>query len=217
MLKRVLVIGAVAIFAPLAVVLLDALLGPHSPFGGRLEVKLSHLIMGGPQSKAVDVSVALDLFDGTCMTGTVYKLPPYQMEGHFLAAGLQEDDDGSFFLAARPLRAFAFDRPEGAGFECLVRFVSFEDVEEIIRPAFDAFTATRLSKPMLDNPSAFRFTNPPLPDAAQSDRPTKPDPAIIRSFADADDIQYFVILRPDSYSLNHMLQLIVLPIAEIEG
>ena len=217
MLKRVLAIAAVAIFVPLAVVLLDAALGPRSPFGGNLEVKLSHLIMGGPQSKAVDVTFALDLFDDTCMTGTVFKLPPYAVGGHFLAAGLHEDDDGSFSLPTRPLRAFAFDRPEGAGFECSVRFVSFEDVDEIIRPAFDAFTATRLTKPMIDNPKAFRFTNPPVPEGVQSDRPAKPDPAIIRSFADADDIQYFVILRPDSYSLNHIIQLIVLPIAEIEG
>lgn len=217
MLKRILVIGAVAIFAPLLVVLLDAVLGPHSPFGGRLEVKLSHLIMGGPQSKAVDVSVALELFDDTCMIGTVFKQPPYTVDDQFLTAGLQEDDDGSFFLPTRPLRALAFNRPEGAGFECLIHFVSFEDVDEVIRPAFASFTDTRLKTPMIDNPDAFQFTNPSLPEGVQSNRPTKPDPAIIRSFADSDDIQYFVILRPDSYSLNHIIQLIVLPIAEIEG
>ncbi len=70
---------------------------------------------------------------------------------------------------------------------------------------------------MEDNPNAFRFEQPALPENIQSNRPETPDPATIRSFADADDIMYFVILRPDSYSLKHVLQLVVLPLSEVEA
>lgn len=217
MLKRIFTIIVVLVIGPLMVVFLDSFLGTRSPLGGQIDIKLSHMITGGPQRFAVDVELALELFDDTCVAGTVFKQSPYSINDLFLAVGLEEDQDNNFTLPTRPLTAYAFNRPEGSGFECFVRFVSFEDIEDVIRPAFATFTETRLSEPMMDNPNAFQFTYPPLPEGVQSNRPSEPDPAMIRSFADTDDIQYFVVLRPDSFALNHILQLVVLPIAEIEA
>ena len=211
MLKRILKIVAVLIGLPIVVIVADAVLGPKSPFGGTLEIKLSHLIMGGPQSKAVDFDDALALFDDTCMVATVFKVPPYSVDEQFTAAGLVDEGSGRFVLPSRPLSATAFQRPDDAGLECFISFTSFEDIETVIRPGFEAFTMTRLDRPMTDDPDAFQFAYPPLPEGVQSDRPAEPDPAIIRSFADSDGMRYFVILRPDAYSLTHILQLIVLP------
>lgn len=215
MLKHLLKILAIVIGIPFSVVFLDSVLGHKLPLGGRLALKVNHLIMGGPQSKAIDFDDALTLFDETCMAATVFKLPPYLVDESFLSAGLTEDNQGEFVPSSGPLAAYAFERPEGEGFECFISFVSFEDVERIMKPGFDEFATTRLSKPMSNDPDAFIFEYPPLPEGVQSGRPVAPDPAIIRSFADADGIHYFIILRPDSYSLTHILQLVILPEAEL--
>ncbi|MEP5761324.1 MAG: hypothetical protein ABJ327_18805 [Litoreibacter sp.] len=217
MVKRLLLSALGVVGALLSGVIADDLLGSRSPLGGNISRDLSRIVTGSPQDFAVDVDVALQIFDDTCMTATVFKTAPYTANDLFLEAGLEETVERNFVQPGRPLNAHAFNRPEGEGFECFVTFVSFENIVEYIKPAFETFTATRLNRPMEDNPDAFKFAYPEQPEDIQSDRPEAPDPAVIKSFADTDDIFYFVILRTDSYSLNHVLQLVVLPLSEIEA
>ena len=211
MLKRVLLalIAGLAFFA--LVVFLDEVFEPYSPFKGELSRSVDHLINGSPQSAAVDMADALRLFDDTCMVGSVFKVPPFSVDDLFAGVGLNKDGSGNFHHPDRPLNAYAFDRNEGKGFECFVHFISFEDVDAVMRPTFDEFTQTRLRSPMRDNPDAFQFGT-----EDQDDPEIHRDPPTIRSFASRDDIMYFVIFRPSSYTVKHILQLIVLPISEFD-
>lgn len=213
MFKRIIIISIAALCALAATVFVDEVFPSYSPFQGKLGRMADRIINGGPQRMAVDMEDAVQLFDDTCMLGTVFKVPPYLVDDHFRDAGLAKDDMGAFRHPERPLHAYAFPRNEGKGHECLVHFVSSEDVDGVMRPIFDRFTGERLRRPMEDNPNAFQFA---LPENVGG--PTViADSPVIRSFATTDDVQYFVIFRPDSYSLQHVLQLIILPISELDA
>lgn len=209
--KRLLV-SVLIVLALVSLVGLDVFFSSLSPFKGQLSRALDRLINGSPQDKAVDIADAIQFFDDTCMVGTVYKKPPYSVDHLFLEHGLVQGDDSFFRRPHRPLTAYTLERNQGRGFECFVQFVSFEDIETVMEPAFERFTQNRLRRPMMDNPRAFQFS---ADGAADENQPTPK--ATIKSFATTDDIQYFVIFRPSSYSLNHILQLILLPISELGG
>ncbi|NSX54596.1 hypothetical protein [Parasulfitobacter algicola] len=172
----------------------------------------------GPKSHLdmdFDIADAIELFDKTCMERTVYKLQPDDINGAFVEMGLTDIRGASHKMPGWPVSGISLIRPDNGGSECIISFTSFEDIETVIHPKFVTFTDTRLSRPMTENQNAFQFEYPPLPAGVQSNRPERPDPADIRSFADTD-MQYFVILRPSSYDLSHKLHLIVLPLSALE-
>ena len=67
-------------------------------------------------------------------------------------------------------------------------------------PVFINYADTRLSRAMFEYPSDFIIEE-------ASENIARP---IVRHFADTD-VAYYVIFRPDNYSLIHQLQLISIP------
>lgn len=148
----------------------------------------------------INITDAIHIFDNSCMQQTVYKLKPENMHEAFIANGLTDIADAQYSKPNLPITAYTMARTDDGGYECFIRFYSATSIDNVMAPAFTNYADTRLSRSMVEYPSDFIIEE-------ASENTARP---IVRHFADTD-VAYYVIFRPDNYSLIHQLQLISIP------
>lgn len=149
----------------------------------------------------VEIATAIQVFDDSCMKQTVYKVKPENIGVAFIAAGLTEVANERYANPNFPIAGSTLYRAEDEGYECRISFTSFQDIDEALVPEFTRFTDTRFSRPL-------SVANNGFAEDAESNNTAKP---LVRSFTDGD-LDYYIIFKPNNYSLNHELRLVTVPV-----